>query len=124
MKPTRYVTDVEGLERDIDVQLPESASDVHNVGYAYWQSRIIGVRFQIPPHELDGFLTNLGFTGQLQKGLYPFDSPELASEDWWTPREAEDYYGASFTQPETFYDLLIDKTNPSQFVVYLMVEQG
>lgn len=75
--PSRYVTDVQGLERDLGVQLPQMASDIHNVGYAFWQSRIIGVRFSIPPDDLGDSLGSLGFTRELQEGLYPFDAPRI-----------------------------------------------
>jgi hypothetical protein len=122
--PSRYTSDLQGLERDLGMQMPQIAADIHDVGYAFWQSRILGVRFSMSPNELDDFLVMLGFTGQLQEWPCPFESPELLNEEWWTPSQADEFCGASFTQPEEFYDLMVDKSNPAEYVIYLMVEQG
>lgn len=125
LEPAKETIEQQNLKKYLNISLPATITNFHGVAYNFMQSRIIGVRFQISPTDLDKFLNDLGFTAALQTGVNPFhpNSLTLAGNDWWTPETAKVFVGGSFTKPESFYDVLVDQTNPEQFAIYMMVEQ-
>lgn len=127
LEPANSILTAAELEQIIGIPIPIdlSVSNIQSIAYSFWQSQIIGIRFPITPEDLSIFLDELG-VAQLQERLYPFhpNSQVLASVEWWTPDNAQEYAGLNFTRSQSFYDIMIDKTDPESLIVYLMIERS
>ncbi len=127
MQPATGIIQKIDVKNYIGLPLPVEATDFHGMEYASLQSRILHFKFQSSPKVLDNFLNALGLKDSLKEGFNPFpqsNSPQNTELKWWNPKDSTDFAGASWTKPETFYDVMVDKTDSERYTVYLMIEQG
>jgi hypothetical protein len=113
------------LEKHLGVSIPTDATDLEYVDYNIaLQEAAINVRFRTKAVSLDEFLRRLGFTLPLEENLYPFHKNDMDIIEyfpWWTPQNAKKYAGATFSKgPQEYWSVLIDKTDPDQYTIYIM----
>ncbi len=127
MAPATGVIQKTDVKNYIGLSLPIEATNFHGMYYAFLQSRIIAFSFQSSPKILDSFLKQLGFKDALKTGLNPLREhqfPEITKFDWRNTKNISHFAGASWTKPETFYDVVVDTADAQNYIVYMMVEQG
>ena len=81
------------------------------------------VRFCIPPATLDDFLQHeLGLFHQpLRESYNPFLGGTEHEIPWWLPHEARSYAGGDSHTADKGYQILVDKTIPDLWTIYLLV---
>lgn len=132
LSPAEVEVDEADIRSVIGTALPIYVTDFHAKGYNFMQSRIIAMRVTIPSARLNDFLNVLGFEEPLQDRMNTFrvgHLPEIQQYEWWKPDAAISYSGGSRSGSEVSgdsvsCDILVDKTLPEQYVVYLIIEQG
>lgn len=103
------------------VKLPAAASALESYLVAGIDKRI-WVKFQLPPADLPAFLSSAEFTQPLkeQSNPFPVSEPLLPKDtQWWQPGTAKIYAGATLKTERFGKSILVDKTNPVSYVVYL-----
>ena len=106
---------IEGIGR---IKLPPSANGVHARAGGF-QDRIIYIRFDIAPTDLEPFLKGTRYTPPVgpAKGI-PFQS--IAPDaPWWRPQDAQRYEaGVNFVDGIS-QTVLVDMTHPERYIVYV-----
>lgn len=124
IKETPSMTDspqysIEEVEKIARIEIPAAAYDIQVDADTGWMDDAAIIKFKISPHELEPFLEQYGFDN-LQQGFWSIqDDPTL---EWWPSYNSkwprENYIGGQFNFPEYFQNILIDITNPGEYVVY------
>ncbi|MBA3871762.1 MAG: hypothetical protein H0X30_21660 [Anaerolineae bacterium] len=105
----------------IGASLPQSAADVRFTTRNQY-TRIVWLRFSLPPNaDLIPFLTQMGITDALKTGFTPFPAanPQEAAITWWQPIASKVFSGVYWNTGAKVIEILLDKTDGSQPVVYL-----
>lgn len=111
--PDAFRVKVEAVAR---IKLPESASDLRAEFIDARNSRAI-VRFTIPAADLPLTLRLAGYKLPLTEGnAILMSHQELA---WWQPRAAKVLAGGLQGETGFMRRIGVDKTDPSQYIVYL-----
>ena len=85
-------------------------------------TRIIWLRFNlIAGADLTTFLSQIGITDSLKDGFTPFPAPnpQEAAITWWRPFASTVFSGIYWNTGTKVIEILLDKTDSSQPVVYL-----
>jgi hypothetical protein len=112
------------LEAFIGAELPENATELRTAYLAALDAFVL-VRFQIPSNCncIEPFVVDMGHEGGLQENYMP-ESIGEERINWWDVDQAVVYSGAEFTirLPETkIYEILLDKSDQTTWIVYLIV---
>ncbi|MCA0458692.1 MAG: hypothetical protein LCI00_32360 [Chloroflexi bacterium] len=115
------------LERYLRTSLPADISDLEFADYNIAiQEAAISVRFKSNKSTVELFLEEIGFSNSLEEYYYPsFHQTGIFISnyfDWWKPEEAKIYSGGQISKgSQEFWMVLVDKTNPESYIVYLMM---
>jgi len=112
------------LEAFIGAELPESATEIRTA-YLSALDAFVLVRFQLPSHCdcIDPFLAEMGLEDELQENYMPGSMAEDRI-NWWDVDQAVVYSGAEFTirlSETKIYQILLDKSDQTTWIVYLIV---
>ncbi len=111
------------VEAFIGAALPVAATDV-SFATRDDPTRIIWLRFALPPDAaFNDWLTTLNLGVSLQQDWNPFPNPnpEEAAYPWWMPHSATVYDGLYGNTGDQIYELLVDRSNPANQIIYLRV---
>ena len=99
--------------------LPTPASDLHGEFMANG-NHTTGVKFSIPASDLALMLQQAGYVNGIG-GLKDGSSSLQAHKDlsWWQLRQASAYAGDVATEPGFVRRIVVDKSDPKQYVIYL-----
>jgi hypothetical protein len=78
------------------------------------------VKFELPPSDLDAFTKSVGYTNQIQNNDFSLsitDPPDKAP--WWDPQTVKIFAGGHIYTSSFAKMILIDKTNPNSYIIYL-----
>ncbi len=114
---------LETIEADAEIKIPPSAREIHAV-ISGFRELDTWVRFNLPKEDISIFLNStlceLPLTDAMPKNYAPND----LDPDWWQPNTstnlAECHGGNSSTQQ----NILIDRTNPEIFIIYVFSWTG
>ncbi len=103
-----------------DIQIPAGARDLH--GYMEgWRETLTLLRFTIPPNDLPTVLTTTVCELPLQASENPLANARAPSYlTWWTPGLARTWLSCSGVRGHAHQTLLVDTTNPSEYVLYIV----
>ncbi len=82
---------------------------------------LIQLRFTAPANEVTTFLDTLGIA--LTPGTTPRPTPPPTDPSWWTPSTAQSYAEGALDDDDhnRFYRVIVDQSDPAQWIVYLQV---
>ena len=115
------------LELFLKAPLPINISDLKFVDYNIAiQEAAISVRFEANESTVEAFLKQIGFRLPLEENYYPLFHQNAAfiSDyfDWWNPKAATVFSGGQISKgSQEYWMVLVDKTNPDLYIVYLMM---
>lgn len=109
------------VEDFIGAKIPGNAT---NMKFSQQQGldTIFYLRFNLSPSELMTFLQELGFKRSL-RDLFPI-VPTVSSggrPDWWIPDQLSTYAAEEDIIHGKVYQVVVDKTDPNNWVVYMLV---
>lgn len=101
------------------ITLPTSASDLHAEFMANGNNTTV-VKFSIPANDLALTLQQAGYVNGIG-GLKDGSSSLQAHKDlpWWQLRQASAYAGDVATEPGFVRRVVVDKSDPNRYVIYL-----
>lgn len=85
-------------------------------------TRIVWLRFNLPADtDLAPFLTQMGMNDGPRDGFTPFPAanPQEAAILWWQPSASPSYSGVYWNNGSKIIEVLVDKGDSSQSVIYL-----
>jgi hypothetical protein len=99
--------------------VPQSAYDIRYATLSVFQSVHTHVRFTLLSSNLSNFLQGFCPDMQITDGGH-ITIPNEERLDWWKPEDAKIYSVGSCVEGNiTIYKILIDKSDPDQFTVYV-----
>jgi len=119
--PTLSFSEIENMAR---LELPECAGNLHVYYLSDGIDDFILLRFTLPPSDLEQFLLSSGYPQELQD----YEWPMLSTIDeipWWPKMEdyqaVEDVFfsGYQINEPGYARKILVEKTNPGLFIIFL-----
>jgi len=103
----------------VESLVPEQATDVRYIVQSAFQSSRLKIRFTIPASSLSDFIEDFCPGMKLIDGGY-ISIYNDESMDWWRPEDAQIYsIGGCVQNNIEVHRVLIDKTNPQEFLVYI-----
>jgi hypothetical protein len=102
--------------------LPPGATNVHAHLQAF-QDYCIHIRFDVPPAQLPAFVASTRCAGMFQGSELPSDIVDDPSfvRPWWAPGRPFKFTAGSWEQGMTKQEILIDESDPTRYVVYVIV---
>ncbi|MEZ4668651.1 MAG: hypothetical protein R3E39_12130 [Anaerolineae bacterium] len=111
---------VQEVERFVGAPLPAGATDVH---FATQDkvARIVWLRFTVADSALTDYTKAAGIDAPLQDGFTPFPAlnPQEAGYGWWQASAATAYAGVYWNNGEKVTEVLVDRSDAVQRVVYV-----
>lgn len=107
------------IESVARIDIPDTASNIRAAAGGF-QDRYIHVRFDLPPADLERFLTATKYTPTLTEGgSILFQQSIEPQEAWWQPHSATRFLsGRSFVDGIS-QTVLVDISNPALYTVYV-----
>ena len=116
---TPATIDWQEVEEFIDAPIPDSAINQH----AEWErgiDRLVRIKLTLPTNDLDSFLTELGFTTPLSKGVHRLNSAD-SSSSWWDVDNLINFSGGSFNRNSKNGDVAITPAVTDMTTIYLVI---
>ncbi len=113
-------------ERFMDASIPDDAKHVR-VSYLSWQGQSLLIKMELPPASVSEFLIELGLSEYYLKEGYDPHGLSHGRPGWWNPDQAKVFDGAEWRRSPNAgknYKILIDKSRPDSFTIYLSVDEG
>jgi NitT/TauT family transport system substrate-binding protein len=125
-----FIDNQDEVEQWIGAPLPDEATNVYYDSFTYF-GYVLWLRFDVPagPPVLDDFIGQLGFdvVAEFGDGINPFaDDSGDDDPEWWLAKDAEEYTGGGYwqqgdAQPKRHFEMLVDRSDPDVWTVYLRV---
>lgn len=113
-------------ESFMEASIPDDAKHVR-ISYFSWQGQSLLVKLELSPASLSEFLPKLGLNqSQLEDGYNPHQLSHN-KPDWWNPSHAELFDGAEWRRSPNagkVYKIVVDKSHPAFYTIYLSVDEG
>jgi hypothetical protein len=107
------------IESYARIKLPNSATNIHSYSTS-GKDLLILVKFELPPSDLDAFTKSIGYTNQIQVNQLSLERADpFDKAPWWDPRAAKIFAGGMIDSGSFAKMILIDKTNPNSYIIYL-----
>lgn len=113
-------------EQFVEASIPDDAKHVR-VSYLSWQGQSLLIKMELPPTSVTQFLIELGLSEYYLKESYDPYGSSHGRPSWWNPDQAKVFAGAEWTRSPNAgksYKILIDKSRPDSFIIYLSVGEG
>lgn len=115
----RFSKPNDNLKKLVEDIVPKQATDIRYTSYSAFQSTRSMLRFTLHSSGLSDFIENFCPGMELTEGGYNFLYNEK-NIDWWKPEDAKVYFaGRCVRNNIAIYQLLVDKTNPDAFLIYI-----
>jgi hypothetical protein len=117
-KPTE-TTDKAKIEAYARIKLPANATEIQASVLDGFQDDAILLKFKLPANDLEAFLQSAGYKEPLEDNFSPIGLQNSKELKWWTPGAAKVFAGAEVVEPGFAKKIMVDKSDPKVFIVYL-----